>query len=441
MQHDVLLDYELAVTQDNYIVRALVKLTGQLPDNGARTPLNLSLVLDRSGSMSGEKLAAARSAAAFLVRRLRPEDVVSVVAYDDQVQTVAMPATGDSQQQLPREIERIESGGSTNLSGGWLRGRELVGEGKDDHKMNRVILMTDGLANEGIQDPDTLARLCADAKKQGVTTTTIGFGSDYDERLLRKMADAGGGSTFYIEREDQAIGVFEEEIEGLLTLSAQNVAVEIKPADAVQLVAIHHDYPLTEVGNGVKRVELGDLYAREPRSLLVEFLVPALGEGNAVSIAKIVIHAHVLMASGGIERQRITLPIVGPLDAEGRRDPEVQREVVLSQAARARREAREMSDAGDIESARRILREARVRLSQHPEQTPLVMENAEDLRVMERTIEHADAYDRKYMEQRAYNMSRGKAAYEQKLSRFNNPGKPPKPPELARRVRPPKPPK
>ena len=427
MKHDVLLDYQLAVTQDNFIVRALIKLAGQLPDNGARTPLNLSLVLDRSGSMSGEKLHAARNAAAFLVRRMRPEDVISVVAFDDQVVTVAEPATGTSQQDLPREIERIESGGSTNLSGGWLRGRELVAQGHRDKAMNRVILMTDGQANQGIQNPDQLAGLCQSAKRDGITTSTIGFGADYDERLLRKMADAGGGSTFYIEREDQAVGVFEEEIEGLLTLSAQNVAIEIDPSESVQLVAIHHDYPTTEVGNGRKRVEIGDLYAREPRSLLVEFLVPAVANGAPVPIATITIHAYVLTADGGLERQKIKLPIIGPLDAAGRQEPEVQREVVLAGAARARRDARRMRDEGNVDGARHVLMEAVRTLREHPEQTPMVREHASDLKQMAREIEHANAYDLKYMEQRAYNVSRGKAMYEDKLSRVKAPPRPPRP--------------
>lgn len=431
MKHDVLLDYELAVTQDNYIVRALVKLTGQLPDNGKRTPLNLSLVLDRSGSMGGEKLEAARNAAAFLVRRLRPEDVVSVVTYDNDVDTLAPPATGHAQHDLPRAIESIQSGGSTNLSGGWIRGCELVTDGKRADAMNRVILMTDGLANQGIRDPQALAGLCANAKRNGVTTSTIGFGADYDERLLRAMADAGGGSTFYIEREDQAVGVFEEEIEGLLSLSAQNVVIRIDPADAVQLVAVHHDYPFTEVGNGAKRVEIGDLYAREPRSLLIEFLVPALADDAATAIATIRISAYVLTAEGGVERQEITLPIVSPLHPGGHRDPDIQREVLFTGAARARRDSRRHRDEGNVREARETLRRAVTTLRKSPIQTAEVLEQVADLTAMEQQIEHANAYDLKYMEQRAYNVARGKGVYEGKLSRQQ--GRPKRTPDDTRR--------
>ena len=138
------------------------------------------------------------------MRRLWPEDVVSVVAYDDDVETVAEPATGKAQADLVERIRSIETRGCTNLSGGWLRGRELVAGGKRDGAANRVVLLTDGLANVGITEPDKLIGLCRTALDQGITTTTIGFGQGYDEVLLRRMAEAGGGSTYYIEDPDQA---------------------------------------------------------------------------------------------------------------------------------------------------------------------------------------------------------------------------------------------
>ena len=140
MHHTVLVDYELAVAQQGFIVRALLKLEGKAPTPDNRIPLNLSIVLDRSGSMAGDKLAAARDAAALLVQRLHQDDTVSVVAYDDEVTTVAEPATGAAQAGLTSHIKSIEPGGSTNLSGGWLRGRELVASGKREGGVNRIVL-------------------------------------------------------------------------------------------------------------------------------------------------------------------------------------------------------------------------------------------------------------------------------------------------------------
>lgn len=423
MKHKLLLDYELVVAQAGYVVRALLKLEGHAPTESKRVPLNLSIVLDRSGSMAGEKLVAAREAAAFLVRRLRPEDVVSVVSYDHEITTVAEPARGPEQAGLAREIGRIAAGGSTNLSGGWLRGRELVTQFQQPGAVNRVLLLTDGQANAGIVDPSLLAGLCGGAKRDGITTSTVGFGEDYDEKLLRGMADAGGGNTWYIERPDQASGVFEEEIEGLLSLSAQNVSVEIRPTNAVQLTAVHNDYPSRETPRGI-RVELGDVYAREPKSLLVEFFVPLAQEAEKTKLAEVTVHAYVLTSEGGIEKQRIRFSIATPLSEAGQEEPEVRRELLLVRAAKARDEALERRDRGDWDGARACVSEVAAQLSSAPASYGDFAEQADDLLAMAEKLQAAvfAEADAKYMAQRAYNVRRGKLDYEKKLSR--NPRKP-----------------
>jgi Ca-activated chloride channel family protein len=431
MQHKVLVDYELAVAQQGFIVRALLELKGKAPSPDNRIPLNLSIVLDRSGSMGGEKLSAARDAAAMLIRRLHPDDVVSVVAYDDEVITVADPATGDAQAALPRLVHDIGEGGSTNLSGGWLRGRELVARGMRAGGVNRVVLLTDGLANVGITEPTKLLGLCRTACGGGITTTTIGFGADYDEKLLRGMADAGGASTWYIERPDQASDVFAEELEGLLTLCAQTVSVEIRPSDAVTLTAVRHQYPTTALGTGA-RLELGDLYAREPKSVLVEFFVPALldesGDAGDVAIAHVALTAHVLTEAGGVERQEITFPVIARLTAAGHAEPEVRREMLLLDAAKAREDALRLRDEGDFGGAATVLREISTALSSDLSgfddvAVAELREQAVDLAEMASTFaaQEVSEEDAKYLAQRAYNAHRGKRAYEAKLSRAARP--------------------
>jgi len=427
MHHTVLVDYELAVAQQGFIVRALLKLEGKAPTPDNRIPLNLSVVLDRSGSMAGDKLAAACDAAAMLVQRLHPDDTVSVVAYDDEVTTVAEPATGASQASLPAQVRAIQAGGSTNLSGGWLRGRELVARAKREGGVNRVVLLTDGLANAGITEPDKLLGLCRTACGTGITTTTIGFGADYDEKLLRGMADAGGASTWYIERPDQAGDVFAEELEGLLTLCAQTVSVEIRPSGAVTLTAVRHQYPTTTLGTGGARLEIGDVYAREPKSVLVEFFVPALldasGDAGDVRVAEIGVTAHVLTDAGGVERQEITFPIVSRLTAAGHAEPEVRREILLLDAAKAREDALRLRDEGDMGGAAGVLRRMCVALAAAPAPDHKTLaelrEHAVDLEAMAGRFvaDEVSALDAKYMAQRAYNAHRGKQSYEAKLSR------------------------
>ena len=426
MQPSLLLDYELALSQSGYIVRALLKLEGRAPDAGARVPLDLSLVLDRSGSMAGEKLEAALEAAALAVRRLRPEDVVSVVAYDDEVTTVAPPATGAAQASLPAQILAIGPGGCTNLSGGWLRGHDLVAEvrrrarsgGGAEGGMHRILLLTDGLANAGITDPALLVGLCEKARAAGITTTTIGFGEDYDEHLLRAMADAGGGNTYYIERPDQAPGVFEEELEGLLSLAAQNVVVEVRPSPAVQLVAVHHRYPSSAVAEGV-RLDVGDVYAREPKSLLVEFFVPGLDGGATVAIADVTVTGYVLTAEGGVERREVRFPIAAPLDRAGQREPEVRREMMLLEAAKAREAALEARARGDYAAGSASLAAMAPIISRMAEGDVRLLEEAEDLLAMARQFDSGmvSSADAKYLGQAVYNAHRKKEGYAGKLRR------------------------
>ncbi|MGB5675561.1 MAG: VWA domain-containing protein, partial [Gemmatimonadota bacterium] len=153
MKTEILMDHE-PVADGGWLLRAMLKIEGTPRTDDGRVPLNLSIVLDRSGSMMGEKLAAAKEAARSLVQRLWPDDVVSVVTYDHEVQVVAAPETGEHQADLTTRISGIEAGGSTNLSDGWLKGREFVAAGQRAGEVNRVLLLTDGQANAGIIDPE-----------------------------------------------------------------------------------------------------------------------------------------------------------------------------------------------------------------------------------------------------------------------------------------------
>jgi len=415
MRTTIMLEHEPAAA--GHLVRLLLRLEGD-PPAGTRAPLNLSLVLDRSGSMSGAKLAAAREAAALLVRRLAPADVVSVVAYDDEVTVVAPPTTGSSEPDLAARIARIHSGGMTNLSGGWLRGREFVSQRRETQPVNRVLLLTDGLANVGITEPDQLVSMCQSAKHAGVTTTTIGFGEDYDEQLLRAMADAGGGGTYYIERPDQAPAIFAHELEGLLGIAAQNLRVEVRPADTVRLAAVHHEYPRVDADGGTLRLELGDLYPREPKSLLCEFMVSDVVSTGSIPVATLVVTADVL-CERGVEHQRIELPVTVSPSNGPEVNPEVQRELLLLEAARARREALDAERAGDYEGGRRRLEAMRVKLEASGLADEVVLEETADLHHVAAlyAAEAVTPADRKYLFQRSYNRASGRAVANELIRR------------------------
>lgn len=408
MKTTILLDHE-PVADGGWVVRALLKLEGTAPEAVERPPLNLCLVLDRSGSMAGAKLEAARDAAVLVARRLAPDDVVSVVAFDDTVRTIARAAPRKAHPDLPQRIAEIECGGSTNLSGGWLRGRELVAEHARPNRIDRVLLLTDGQANVGITDPGQLLGLCGSAAAQGIATTTIGFGEDYDEVLLRGMADAGRGNSYYIELPDQAPAVFARELEGLLSLAAQNVSVTVRPATG-SLATLWHSYPATETPEGGLRLELGDLYAFEPKPLLAEFLVDE-GRGE-VDVAELVVRATVLGAGGAVEAVETVLPIRVSLAQGAHANPEVRRELVLLQAARARQEALRARERGDAAVAAEALRGAAFRLEDLGvgyDDGGAVLEEIEDLRMMAESFDdgRVSEADAKYLFQTAMDSARG----------------------------------
>ena len=413
-----------------HLVRALLRIEGEARDDAARTPLNLALVLDRSGSMGGGKLEAVKGAARDLVLRLHPSDRVSVVAFDGQVQTVARAGTGPEQAGLVAALMALQPGGSTNLSGGWLQGRALVQEHWAAEGVNRIILLTDGLANQGITDHATLRQLCGQALESRVGTTTVGVGADFDETLLAEMAEAGGGASYYVERLDQAAGVFDEELEGLLSIAAQNLTVRILPRESVSVSTVHHTYPSRVDADGALVVSLGDLYAREPGELLADFIVDGGANGSAglvagapsraVPVADFVIEADAWSDEGTLERRRISLPIVYDPTEGAISHPEVTRVFTLLEAARARREAVDFGDRGDFVQASNALREMALVLEDAGLDDPAVEGEMLELREMATTLRTQAAMtasDRKFMYAKERMMSRGRRSAGDTLKR------------------------
>ena len=162
-----------------------------------RLPLNVAIVLDRSGSMGDDrKFTLAREAIQQALDMLRPEDRCSLVVYDTQIDvlTPSSFATAEVKHATLTRLENVGPRGGTDLGGGWLRGCEQVAEFLENERVSRCLLLTDGLANHGITDRDALAHHAGELRRRGVVTSTFGVGADFDERLLRDMAHEGGGS-------------------------------------------------------------------------------------------------------------------------------------------------------------------------------------------------------------------------------------------------------
>jgi Ca-activated chloride channel family protein len=194
----------------------------------SRPPLNIALVLDRSGSMAEDKkFAYTMNAAREVIANLSDRDIISIVAYNEQVLVLSPAGKAVNKEFLFHRLEEIEPEGYTDLSAGLLEGIAQVNSQAAEGQVKQVILLTDGKANRGVTDPAALRKLVEKARAKGVGLSTLGCGTDYNEKLLTDMADAGGGRYTYVRLPEQIPDAFKEEMHGLLGVVAQNARLEI----------------------------------------------------------------------------------------------------------------------------------------------------------------------------------------------------------------------
>ena len=192
-----------------------------------RTPLNLAVALDRSGSMTGAKIEKARQSAMMLVDQLAPGDVFSMVTYSDHAEVLFPAQEVQDKEALKDRIAHIEPGGSTALYAGVQCAANQVQERLSSRRINRVILLSDGLANVGPSSPRELRELGRALTRRGIAVTTIGLGADYNEDLMAGLAEASDANYYYVKDTEELPAIFAKELGELLTVAARNVRIEI----------------------------------------------------------------------------------------------------------------------------------------------------------------------------------------------------------------------
>jgi len=340
------------------LVHILVTLTAPELQTGTKRPdLNIAVVLDRSGSMSGDKLEYAKKSVRVLLDHLGPRDRLSLVAFDNDVLPLVEGVRGGDTTEIAHVVDGITTGGSTNLSGGWIKGIELAGRDASAEQVNAVLLLTDGQANAGITDPSALAALGEGVlQAKSVRTSCLGVGSDFREDLLKGIATAAGGRFYYVDSPDHAPEIFKEELGGLLAVVAQNVALDLTFADGVAGVAQLTGYPWKLQGASARLI-LGDFHAGQVKHALVLAQLPAMADLTDMQLAEVRMgYAELREGSIDIKSQKQNLVVQAANAASALPgDPEVLMHIGLQQAAKARRDAVAELDKGDLDGATKVL--------------------------------------------------------------------------------------
>ena len=245
-----------------------------------RPPLNLALVIDRSGSMRGDAMSQARQAARSFVEELEAQDRISLVSFgaDSTVDVASVHVDDEGRPQLLEAIDKLNSGGMTYLSGGLRDGVDELREHSSPATVDRVVLMTDGVPNVGISDREGLLEKTSTIRQQGVSLTSLGFGTDYDAELMGAMANEGTGNYQYIADPEDFQRAFATELDNLFSTVASQVHLDLKLADGVHFDDVY-GYNRQEIDGGV-RIAMGDIFAGDNRSAVVRLRVD---EGSVAS--------------------------------------------------------------------------------------------------------------------------------------------------------------
>ncbi|MDZ4697639.1 MAG: VWA domain-containing protein [Deltaproteobacteria bacterium] len=325
--------------------------------NKERAPVDVALVVDRSGSMDGDKIEYARRAAEGLVARLGVQDRVTLIQYDDSAQ-VLVPLTrldAAGRVRLRRMIQTLQPGGGTNLHAGLVLGRNQLARSEQRGRVNRIILLSDGHANEGITDPSALAEVARRSAQQGIRLSAMGIGQDYNEDLMESLAEHGRGRYHYVAKANDLETILGNELASLKATVARNTELRIEPAcDGVEVIEVF-GYESRREGRVVV-VPMADLFAGDSRRILVSLRVPSSGVGPRSVLRTSLSFEDVTTQKA----TNISLALGAelsndPLAVEAAADRDMVASILEVQAATAMKQAATAFERGDKAAARAVL--------------------------------------------------------------------------------------
>jgi len=328
------------------------------PATEARAPVDLALVLDRSGSMNGAKWHQARQAAVQALGQLTAQDRAAVVIFDHEVDTLVplAPVMPLTRQMAEQALLGISPRGNTDLGGGWLTGCGLIGQEAPGERLRRCFLVSDGEANVGITAPSELSQHAHQLRQLGVVTSTFGVGDHYNEELLGLLADMGGGAFHDIAQAEGIPALIARELGDALDVVCADTQVRLS-WEASLKVEVLGSWPV-ETAVGALTLSIGDLVSRQTLDLLVAIHFPPGAVDQECPL-------HVLVSNQEEPLAEDTFRWTWVEDTRRKAQPRqaaVEQRVAALWAAEARREATQRNRRDDLEGARQALVEAASRI-------------------------------------------------------------------------------
>ncbi|MGD2040927.1 MAG: VWA domain-containing protein [Anaerolineae bacterium] len=335
-------------------------------------PLNLSLVLDKSGSMQGQKIKNLREAAKLVVDRLGPQDTISIVAFSDRKYLIADSQPVTDKEMLKKRIERIRDGGGTAISGGMAQGLKELEKALAPDSVSRMLLLTDG---QTFGDEKQCKKLGQAAGDKGIVVQALGLGDDWNEDLLDEIAGASGGMADLIESPDEIMDVFDRTVKSMQDTVVQNAQMILRLANGVtprqvwQVLPIISNLGYRPLSDRDVQVTLGELQKTQPRSLLVELLIGPRPAGRyRIAQAEVSYDVPGLSLTGEKVKADILLDITADASQSRQYDAEVMNIVEKVTAFKLQTRALEDAKMGDVTGASQKLRAAATRLLEIGEQ-------------------------------------------------------------------------
>jgi Ca-activated chloride channel homolog len=368
---------KLSVAMSNPLLKAdkkqinflRVGLTGfKMDSTKQRPPVNVAIVLDKSGSMSGKKIQEARRAAIEAINRLNGNDIVSIITYDSTVD-VLVPATKLTDKRfVTAKISQIEAGGRTALFAGLSKASAEIRKFIDKDRFNRIILLSDGKANVGPMSPSELGRFGASLKKEGISVSTMGLGLDYNEDLMAAVAKKSGGNHFFIEDAEGLAGIFKQEFNDVLSVVAQEIAVTIKLNDKMRPVRVLGND--AEINGQEVVTVLSQLYSEQDKFVILEVEVPASPQGKAKKVADVSV-SYDNMSTKAIDRLSSTVSVNFTNETakiSGSLNKPVLESCILLLANEYSKKAIVLRDQGKVSLAKKTLTDNALFLSRYAKQ-------------------------------------------------------------------------